>query len=336
MNVSEYIVSLIKENILSTNDIFNHFEKFKKFDINASINGKSLLMLAVEYNNLEIFKKLLKCDDINIDIYIDGLDSLTTTVLLKDKFDFAEELFKHESFSINVKHEQQRNTLEAIAGFGSLKALEFILKHENDNMPYIFRPLVLINSIDDPEKVKLLLNCKNIDVNSVAKDGVTALIAASASYKFTESLKLLTAHKDIDINKRQDCELNALETALFHMNIEACEHLIKCKGISPVLSDTYYYLVKSMPITIHDGILKKYKNEEVETSNEEVETSNEEVKTSNEEVKTSNEEVKTSNEEVETSNEEVNFLNIDLPQTIKIKYSDTVELEYILKGRTRN
>lgn len=239
-----HIYNLIKSN--NCDDTFETMINEDNFNINSTDeSGNGFLFQAVKTNNLKIFTKLLKHPDVNVNInvlYYNDKIQLLPYILLKSNLlsdramSFANEFIEHKNFNINYSTSGIPEMQVLITISGTLKFLQFILNCKNINFD-IFQTMLsndmptrlLLSSTCGIEKVKLLFNHPNIDVNKQCPISDSTPLTIVTKYKhFIEIPDLLTEVRFIIINNYNKISPDLYQSVL-NIDMKITEYLAKCK-----------------------------------------------------------------------------------------------------------
>lgn len=210
------------------------------FKINMLIEGMSLLSKAAEENNLELFIKILKNDNLCKDTFeystILNLFNLSRFKFIDAMFKYREEFINSVVFGTNYAY-----LFNSFCSFGALK---YILNKKLDltaEQLFEIAQSAIENEPNNPESIerlKLIINHPNFDINySDIHYGTIIHITTHFSSRLPIFKFLCT--QITDLNYRAPGGLTILESVIDFQNLECLNALFEFDNLSTELGKTF-------------------------------------------------------------------------------------------------
>ncbi|ORX87038.1 ankyrin [Anaeromyces robustus] len=221
-----------------------------------TIQGYTPLHLAINNDNLEVTKVLLRCEKIDVNIYDKYGFSPIFYAILKRRYDVLKMLLSHPSVKINFKNVTGLCPLLFSIVLNNTEALKIILQHpETDinvtdkhsntalinllsntrnliedyqRMIYHFFALERTRGYNDMGNLKMSKDGKDEDDYIIKKyilDKIEGI--ADVPLQQNELMNLIINHPRIDLSKKNDYYNNALFYAAKNFNIEMVNKILK-------------------------------------------------------------------------------------------------------------
>lgn len=152
--------------------LIKHF----RVDINfQTMWGKTALMMAVESENKDIVRAVLKHPEVDVNAKNVNGDTALILAIRGGSRDIAEMILEHPKIILNLKTGYYDNTaLHEAIRINDVGMVELILSFTNmDNLnisnSYVYKPLSYAKALGNEEIVKLLIDFKNQNKNSIWK-----------------------------------------------------------------------------------------------------------------------------------------------------------------------
>lgn len=264
---------------LETFDRFEYVKTLLKLGININSaldnSGRTPLMIAIERNDEDLIKLLLRHKDIDIDV-IDNNGKSALVYTLNANMSFAVKLkivnlLLGKKPNLNIQDIWEQSLLFlAISNRGYLPIIKALLDYMADiNVRDEFGIPLLIRAVNhkDIELIKLLLTYNRLDVNATDNNGETALMHAYKTDQEKEIIKLLLnrnsninaqdnqgrtlliknfnsnlidlilKQENIDVNIQDDQGKTALMHACILSDLKAIKKLLRHKDINIYIKD---------------------------------------------------------------------------------------------------
>ena len=197
------------------------------------------LTVACIYSHVEVINLILAKDgiDINFNGDLHGETPLMMAITRRLE-EVVKSLLLRDDLNPNIANNNGHRALENAVTSGNFGIITSLLDHPDIDLNFVTRDgsTALIQAVQQPDVVKLLLDREGIEVNHQDHSGWTALSKA-AQYSNLEVAKLLLEREDININLPD----NRGRTPLFWACDNGCPKLVdlllKKEGIDPNVRD---------------------------------------------------------------------------------------------------
>lgn len=247
--------------------------------------GDTPLLLAVKNGRLEVVKILLQNKEIDVNAADrDGMTPLSLAVRHRHQ-GIVNILLGASHISLDRADSEGRTPLFYAVAAGELPVVQLLLKRKAKtdtittdgktlyHAAFWSLPFILVNI----DIIKLLLECKNIDINASDKNGNTALSLAIDN-RLVSVVELLLTAQDLDVNKKTRGGNTYLSSVLYSSNPECNEialllldrkeidvNVTDNSGYTPVYMNWIYYCPDTSSMDISKKILDRNPNLEVVT-----------------------------------------------------------------------